>query len=104
MRCWTAIAFVGAASASYIATPRCIGVHAGVLMSDADAVLTPANFRKESDGPASPRWVNFVNSALEESAVASVVAFVLVDIGSAACILAAITALNVSRHQEKLTR
>lgn len=64
-------------------------------MSDADAVLTPANFRKESDGPASPRWVNFVNSALEESAVASVVAFVLVDIGSAACILAAITALNV---------
>ena len=92
---WAAIAFVAAASANFIATPRCIAVRADVHMSDADAILIEAPLASIHHKALTPRWVKFINSALEESAVASVVAFVLIDIGSAATLLAAIIALNV---------
>lgn len=40
-------------------------------------------------------WIGTVNKALEDSALATLVAFIAMDIGSALCLLAAIMGLGV---------
>ena len=45
--------------------------------------------------PAQPPWVKSVNNALETSATSTLLAFVLLDLGSASCILGALVALSV---------
>ena len=45
-------------------------------------------------------WIGTVNRALEESAVATLLAFIVLDIGSALCLLAAILTLGVKANAD----
>ena len=52
------------------------------------------------DVKAAPRWANRINSALELAPMGSAIAFVLIDLGSAALLLAIIIALNITVTSE----
>ncbi|KAJ1458404.1 hypothetical protein M885DRAFT_512810 [Pelagophyceae sp. CCMP2097] len=95
-RAWAlALAWAAAARALLVARPCCGSPTRRSVNRGGAADGAAGRLLAEDDGVATAPWVGAVNSALERAAAATLVAFVIVDISSALCLLGVIVALGL---------